>query len=258
MKRKLLAISLGLLSTVVLAGVDVATPPGDTCKHGFSPTVTDWLFNGLFGYGNNTGNTSNSNMNGALNLTYSPKQWEYILGLTMQYSSQDHVRTAEKYTESLQTRYHFAPKENYYYALLNGTQNPFGTYDRTYLGSLGYGWTIIDNCKFYFLWQVGPGFRYQRIQNTQETSTRPAAFTQANFNWYLTDTTTFSQTVGLEYTKINTYVQSVTALNTSLIKNFGIQFAYEVDHNTNIPAESTNKKKTDTTTTVSLTYTFKS
>lgn len=256
MKRLAAICITGLcLSTVVAQAAKKKDKP-KVCQHAYMPTETNWKLGVLLGYSNSTGNTVNSALNSAIHVEYSPKLWQYLLDLTAQTKSANHVRTGEKYTESFQARYHFKPRENYLYGLAQAIQDPFATYTQTALASTGYGWTLIDNCRFYLLWQLGPGMRYQKLSGSGQQTTRFVGFTQASFTWYITKTTSLNQSFDVETNKQNTYWQSKTSIETKLIKNFGLNISYQMDYNTNIPLESANKYKLDTSTVVAIIYNF--
>lgn len=249
-----------LVMTVLSSAITLVAQAADTqkkvCKHAFQPSETNWNLNIGLGYTANTGNTVNTNGAANLHLEYSPKLWQYILDLNAQIQSRNHKRTEERYFEGFQARYHYKPSENYIYGLARSTQDPFATYTRTALVSAGYGWTLIDNCRWYLLWQLGPGARYEKVSGTGDTSTRPVATSQTELSYFITDNTTAKEAFIVEANKDNTYWQSITSLQTKLVKDFGLKVSFQMNYNTKIPPESTNIYKLDTTTIIALTYTF--
>lgn len=222
-------------------------------KNWFVPA--NWKGQANLGFVQNTGNTNNTNANGKLNLVYQHDRWSHILDLEAQLNKSDGVRTAEQYYTSLESNYHFGEKA-FSYAKASYLRDRFSPYAYTVLVSLGYGANIIKTDTLSLGIQAGPGFRRIEEQGSEHVENHWILYAASNFSWQMTKGSSLTEKLSTEIGRPNDNVTSKTALNTKVIGNLGMQLAFNATYNSYIPPSSSNTVNLDTTTTLSLVYSF--
>ncbi len=89
------------------------------------------------------------------------------------------------------------------------------------------------------------------MARTREDDAIGRAF--GKYQWALSETSTFIQTLKVESGAENTFTESVTELKLSVVGNLFAALSYTVKHNSDVPADT---KKTDTFSAVNLSYAF--
>lgn len=212
-------------------------------------------FGGAFISGNSPATTVSGKFISDLDNDYTKQPWGYTLILNANRASARGIETARQASLSVETQYLFLPK---YYMYANGRAgyNAFETYDRRIRDSVGLGYVIIKNDIYKWTVEAGPGGVHQRVAGTREWQNQLIGRGETDFLWHLNDKTDVSQTIGVESGKYNTLIISGTSLKTNLMSALALKLTIEVSHYTVIPPGSTNTKKTDTASTVSLAYKF--
>ncbi|HET9680011.1 MAG TPA: DUF481 domain-containing protein, partial [Gammaproteobacteria bacterium] len=74
-----------------------------------------------------------------------------------------------------------------------------------------------------------------------------------NYQWSITDNSSFTQTLAVETGDANTYSESVSSLTASLMGDLALRLSYTMRSNSDVPLGA---EETDTYTAVSVLYTF--
>ncbi len=255
------AISLLLLFNAY-AGAAVTPPTKKTCVGNKCAKKYRYLLpaswkgsNAQLGIVYVTGNSKTTNINGGLNLNFSKEAWENVLNATAQLTTSDGITTQQQYFAQNQTNYHFGC--NFIFANANYTQNRFSPYDYQFVGSVGYGRTLLDTHKTNLTLQLGPGIRRNSIKQTNQpsmTENHLIGTSALNLSWKITDTVVFTENITYNYGDPYDYLKTITALTNKIIRNLGVQISYTTEYYSRIPLNSSNNQNLNTTLNVSLVY----
>jgi putative salt-induced outer membrane protein len=208
-----------------------------------------------FGMVSNSGNTSDTNIIGRINLQYLRNKWQSDFKASGQFSSDQHRTTAQNYYTGFNTDYYFK-KRHFVFGKIDYEYDKFSPYIHTTTLIGGYGWRIVSNKKVDLTFKLGVGPRQQKETTSENIDNDFIIYTSGIFKWYLTDNATFSQVLTVEDGKERTFIFSKTAIDTKIIGGLGLEASYIVKYNSKIPALSVNRYKSDTMTNVVLVYKF--
>jgi putative salt-induced outer membrane protein len=218
-----------------------------------------WSGTGEAGLLMTTGNSETDSVNAKAGLKYEKGHLLAEVGAAALYSSEeteidgekeDKV-SAEKYNYNAKLGYKFDPVN---YVFVNGDyeDDRFSGYDYRTTYSVGYGRKVIDNDTVKFDIEIGPGYRYDRLEGG-ETEDEAIVRGWTMFNYKFSDAVSFQQDLTVIAGSDNTNTKSVSALKTQIIGALSMKMSYTVDHNSTVPAD---KDKTDTETALTLVYDF--
>ena len=203
----------------------------------------------------NTGNSSAYSYNAQTDVSRKKLPWETDLSALGQLGGSHSGLTTRRYVFSAQQKYYFEAPIQFVYLNSNYQYNSFSSYTFQWVTSLGYGSRIYKSASVTIDAQVGPGYvRYKESGNGTHSSL--IAYGEGNLTWNLNKNVNVTQSISAWHGAANDNVQSISALNTKLIGNIGMQLSYTVEYNSHIPASSSNTHHTDTITSISLVYSF--
>jgi putative salt-induced outer membrane protein len=244
----------GVVSVVAISAS--ATPKKICVKKVPVKSVWDGS-NATVGFTMNTGNTQSKNFNGSVNLQYKKNRWTNTAYVSMQLQKSEGVLSKDKYTANDQVNYSYNKAQNsFIFGNLDATMDHFSAYKYVLVTSAGYGRDIIKNDDITWSAQIGPGWRRNVVREDDTPTNRFIITTQTNVAWSLTKAGTLTETARFDYGKPYNYFQTVTAFTNKIIGNLAMQVSFELDYYSAIPPMSSNTKKTDTTTALSLVYNF--
>lgn len=234
---------LGLGALLVLMGTAHAQAPGG--DEGLSGQIA-------FGYLATSGNTESENMNLTFGGEYGGEVWRHKLDGQAVKASSNNVTTAEAYGLKWQSRRALANESNYVFALAAWSRDEFSAYDQQLRQVVGYGRSFLDGERHSLDAEVGAGLRQaDRRDGTSEDES--IARLSADYEWVVSETATFSQTLSIESGSDNTYSEWVSKLSADVWQNFAIVLSYTIKRNSDVPAGTV---KRDTFTAVSIEYSF--
>lgn len=203
----------------------------------------------------NSGNSSDRNLAAKFRVFYNSGPWESTANVNGQAAANESNTTSQNYTIAAQTRYLFA-SNNFAFGRGSYTYDRFSPYDIVIAMSVGYGRRIIDTDKLILDLQAGPGNRNSRKTDSRLYKSEFILHTEADMAYKFEDNVKLTQTVTNDIGKGNTYTESETALITGVMKNLDVETSLLIKHNSSIPADSGNRRKTDTVTMFSVVYKF--
>lgn len=210
-----------------------------------------WIGQVALGFAANTGNTENTNLNGRILLGYQTGDWRHTVNLVGYRASDTGVTTAERYVFTGKSDFQLN-EHDYLFATAQYENDRFAGFDRRTSQAIGYGRHIFATEKHRLDGEIGFGAR--QVSFTDGTSENDAIIRLAGtWNWTISESTEFNQTVVVESGKENTYSESVSALKTNLIGTIYSSLSYTVKHNGTVQA---GLEKTDTFTSIQLEYRF--
>lgn len=247
-------VSLMLLAVCVGAGF------ADKAPHCAPATSSSWDGSkASMGLNRVTGNSPSTSSNGEFDLDYRQGRWSNNALAGFQYGKSNGVLNKEQYLYQDQLSYSFndvATVDNFAFTKGSHQTNEFAAYESQTMVNIGYGRDWCKTATFHISTQLGPAWRRSVEQGTKERRSAMAGVFNVNLDWKITHSMTFSQV--LEYTlgKPVNHLVSTTALTNKLIGNLASSFSFAVEDWSSIPSGSSNTKKTNTTTTLNVVYTF--
>ncbi len=217
----------------------------------FAQDEGPWSGSASFGFLSTSGNTENSSLNTGLELGYATGNWAHTLETIAIYADEDDVTTAEAYEAAFKSEWDINDA-SFLFGRLRWRKDRFSSYDTQFSQTVGYGYRIVETETHQLSAEVGAGAR----QSDLVDGTREDEFiTRAglDYEWTLSETATFEQTLGIEAGDTNTYIETVTSLSAKVLGDLALVASYTVKHNTDVLPGT---EETDTYTALTLEYTF--
>ena len=236
-------------SVRVLCGVFVAVMSGsafaqDEEEEGLSGQVA-------FGYLATSGNTENETLNLNFGGQYIRDRWTHALdGLAVK-ARTNQITTAEAYGLAWQSRYELSER-SYVFGLIDWDKDEFSAIAKQTREVIGYGRRLIDRDNHLLNGEAGLGARQADFRdgtNEDEGIMRLAL----DYQWTISETARFNQTVSIESGDQNTYTETMSSLSADVWGNFAVVFSYTIKRNSTVPVGTVRR---DTFTAISLEYSF--
>ena len=215
---------------------------------------------GEMGFIFTTGNTETTSISAGVTAHQELTQWsnDYnIEGLykkeTVESNGIEEERTsAQKFFASAQGNYKLDNPDYRLFGFASYEDDRLSNFD--YQATLAAGW----NHKLYetdtqsFEFSVGPGYAFAETQEGEEQNGMIVRASAA-YQWLISDTAKFTQTVSTEVGADNTKSRAESALTATISGNLSMKLSVKLDHNSNVDA---GVEKLDTETAVTLVYNF--
>lgn len=205
------------------------------------------------GYLSSSGNSSTTSLDAKARVIYTQGDWTDSLKGTANSASESGDSTAERYTAQGKSEYSFT-KNNYVYGQLSYLKDLFGSIRERKSETVGYGRRILNSPVQTLDAEIGTGLSQSQEQKPSlERHNDVIGQLGLDYQYNITKTSQFEQTVTLQSGGANTFVESETSLRLAIVKNLFAKLSYTMDHNS---ATVDNLAKTDTYTAISLSYEF--
>lgn len=211
-----------------------------------------------FGLNITTGNTSDREVNSAVNLDYDKAHWGDNLDFAAAYARSSGVLSKKKYSIKNEIRYGFDIKRRHYLFLSGSWAEDWFSpylYQSTVAG--GYGRDLINTNRIVLSVQIGPGYRCDKVRGSNEKEDRLIGTAQVFGKVKITKSSYLKEILQYESGPPFQYINSATSFNTVFSKHWATQITFNLEYYSKIPPRSSHTKKLDTTTTASIVYTFK-
>jgi len=210
-----------------------------------------WSGEAAVGFLNTTGNTSTRSLNAKGDVAYRVGSWGHAAHVSALTAQRDSVTSDERYNAGYKASYDFT-EHDYLFGSLDYDNDRFaGVIERT-TEALGYGRRLLTLEKHLLDAEVGVGATQQKLATDTRESSAVGLF-NAKYQWLISDTSSFIQTLKVEKSKNNTFINPVSTLKLVIAGQLFTTLGYEVRTNTDVPAGTS---KTDTLTSVNLGYSF--
>jgi putative salt-induced outer membrane protein len=210
-----------------------------------------WAGKATVGYLATSGNTENSTLNSAFEVSYSSGKWAHLLQAAAISASENEVTTAEAYDLGWKSERKITDHD-FLFGRLQWRKDNFGAYDTQFSQTVGYGRRLLDNNKHKLNVELGVGARQSELQLGGDDS--ETIFTAGGYyTLTLSETAEFRQALRTEVGDENTYSESATALSAKLFGDLALVASYTIKNNSDVPPLV---EKTDTYTALSLEYIF--
>lgn len=204
------------------------------------------------GYLATSGNTESTNSNASFELTYDPPSpWQYSFRARAVGASSDQQTTAEAYGFGHKSQYSFS-ETNYLFASLDWQKDRFSGYREQTSEAVGYGKRLINRERHVLDVEGGIGAK-QATLVTGEDRDQGILRGGLDYEFTISDTSNFTQTLVIESGSENTYTEAVSKLATNVVGNIALVLSYTVKYNSDVPPGSKNR---DTFTAIALEYGF--
>lgn len=234
-------LALALLGTLACqARADDATPDDR------------WTGTGELGLASAKGNTDSQTYVGKLKLAKDTGQWAYGFGGQFLYAKSDGEESARRY-EAYGSAAYELNERSYLNSTVRTLRDHYATYEYQHSAAIGYGYKAIENQRTKLLFEIGPGYRWSKLQDERVHDNGVIVRGYSDFSHKLTDTTSLFNTLLVESGNGNTYASDDIGLQVQMSKALALKAGYQVHHNSKA-LEGT--KKTDTLTTVNVVYGF--
>lgn len=216
---------------------------------------------GEFGFIFTTGNTETTSASAGLNAKQELEQWSNeftINGLykkdTIENSMGEEVEqtSAQKFFASAQGNYKLENPNHRLFAFASYEDDRFSNFK--YQSTIAAGWNqkVWEDEASSFDYSIGPGYSFAKDQD--DKSINGAIIRGAlNYNWKISETAKFTQTVSTEIGSDNTKSRAESALSAQISGGLSMKLSLKFDHNTDV---AMGVEKLDTETAVTLVYSF--
>lgn len=210
-----------------------------------------WAGKATLGYLATSGNTENSTLNTAFEVSFSTDKWVHLAEAFALTASENEITSAEAYALGWKSERRLTDHD-YLFGQLQWRKDRFGGYATQFSQTLGYGRRLIDGTKHKLNAELGVGARQSELQDgsqEDETVFRGGLY----YNWLFSETAEFRQELTTEVGSANTYSESVTAISARLLGDLALVASYTIKNNSDVPPLT---EKSDRYTALSLEYSF--
>lgn len=220
-----------------------------------------FTMDGEFGLIVTTGNTETTSMKAKLSAHQELESWsnDFVAeGLykkdevVLETGEDDSQTTAQKYFLSGQANYKLDNPDHRLFGFLSYEDDRFSSFE--YQGTVAAGWSqkVWDTDTSKFEYSIGPGYSF--AESLDGESINGAIVRGAlDYQWKISETATFKQTLSTEVGSDNTKSKAETSVSAQLNGSLAMKFSVTLDHNTDVAEGLDNL---DTQTAVTLVYTF--
>lgn len=220
-----------------------------------------WTTSAELGAITTSGNTVGTSITGKIDAKQELQQWsnQYIFSAFFKEDEKENdngdkvtERSAERYMISGKAAYKLDNEFDKLFVFGSYTDDKFGAYLKYTTVAVGYG-TRIYNAEDQSLdVEIGPGY-FSGERSTGETENGMIVRGAAAFNWTISESASFGQTLSVEYGDDNTRTIAETSLLAKINGSLQMKAAFLIQNDSDVPAD---KKKTDTQTSLTLVYSF--
>mgnify|MGYP006154608225 CR=1 FL=1 len=220
-----------------------------------------WTTSAELGAITTTGNTEGTSITGKIDAKQDLTNWsnQYILSAFFKEDEKTDdngdkytEKSAEKYLISAKTAYKLDNEFDKLFAFGSYTDDEFGAYTEYTTVALGYGTRVYNAEDKHLDVEIGPGY-FTGKRSTGETEKGLIVRGAAAFNWTISESASFAQTLSVEYGDDNTRTISETSLLAKINGSLQMKAAFLVQNDSSVPE---GKKSTDTQTSLTLVYSF--
>jgi len=198
-----------------------------------------------------SGNSDNESINANFDTWCNYAPWSHSLGGVAIKSSASGTTTAEAYSLGWQSKYNLNDAD-YLFGLVAWDKDEFSAYEVQMREAVGYGRRFFDTGTYFLSGEVGVGARQSDLRDGTDSSDT-ILYLGGNYRWTISETSQFSQLLGVEHGSSNTYIEATSALSANVQQNLALILSFTIKNNSDVLP---NLKKSDTFTTISLEYSF--
>lgn len=234
---------------LILTSVLLLTPLASIAQD--AEESSPWAGKASLGYLATSGNTENSTLNTAVEVSYSSGNWVHAARAFALSASENKITSAEAYELGWKSERKLT-ENDFLYGRVQWRKDLFGAYATQFSQTVGYGRRLINTDVHKLNAEIGVGARQSELQDT--TKENETVYTGGlYYAWQFSETAQFRQELKAESGSENTYSESVTAISAKLLGDLILVASYTIKHNSDVPALT---EKSDRYTALSLEYAF--
>ena len=220
-----------------------------------------WTTSAELGAITTSGNTVGTSITGKIDAKQELEQWsnQYIFSAffkedekTDENGDKFNERSAERYLISAKTAYKLEQEFDKLFAFASYTDDEFGAYTEYTTLAIGYGTRLYNAEDKSLDVEIGPGY-FSGKRSTGESESGLIVRGAAAFNWTISESASFAQTLSVEYGDDNTRTIAETSLLAKVNGSLQMKAAFLLQNDSDVPV---GKKSTDTQTSLTLVYSF--
>ena len=163
------------------------------------------------------------------------------------------IESAHRFGEfRFEPEYNFDPR-NYAFVAVDWEKDRFGGFRERTSETLGYGRHLLTGPRHLLDAEIGAGARQTEAQDSGERQDEFIGRLGGKYQWTISETSQFAQTLKVESGDENTYTEAVSELKLSILGNLFLSLSLTARNNSDVPPDT---RKTDTFTAISLSYGF--
>jgi putative salt-induced outer membrane protein len=219
-----------------------------------APALAQAAWKGEAGAGllTTSGNSETESFNGKFLLDWTQEVWKNSFTATAVNNGDEDGRTAERYTVGNKLDWNFSERD-YLFGAVDWEKDLFGGFRERTAQTAGYGRHILTGPIHLLDAEIGAGARQTEEQDTGDKENEAIGRVGGKYQWKISDTSTFSQSLKVEHGKRNTFTEAVSELKLSIVGNLFAALSFTARNNSDVPDDT---EKTDTFTAVNLSYAF--
>lgn len=166
------------------------------------------------------------------------------------------TKTAEKYFGSVKSAYQLEREHSNLFGYGAHTEDKFGAYEKYTTLAIGYGMRLYENATMTLDGEIGPGYFWGDKVIVDDLIVKESGVlvrAAANYNWQITDSATFVQTLSVESAEDNTRSVAESSLATRINASLQLKVGLNIANDSDVAAD---KKRTDMTSYINLVYQF--
>ncbi|MCC5864144.1 MAG: DUF481 domain-containing protein [Wenzhouxiangella sp.] len=198
------------------------------------------------------GNSETETGNVRFELNYERERWSNESIITAVYGRDSGQTNNSRWVLSNNTNYDLS-EISYLVGALRYDRDRFSSFTYQSTVAVGYGHRLIRTERHRLKAEIGPGFRFARLRETDESENEAILRGFLNYRWQVSDTTQLTNRFLVESGSDNTFLENTLGLSVAVNSRVSLKTGFSVRHNTEVDP---GRKKTDTLTTVNLVYNF--
>ncbi|WP_213997640.1 DUF481 domain-containing protein [Arsukibacterium sp.] len=220
-----------------------------------------WQTSAELGAITTSGNTVGTSITGKIDARQELESWsnQYIFSAFFKEDEKEDAdgntvteRSAERYLISAKGAYKLDTEHDNLFIIGSHTRDEFGAFEKYNTVAIGYGTRLYDAETQHLDVEIGPGY-FSGTRATGESESGFIVRGAAAYNWQISESAAFSQTLSVEYGDDNTRTIAETALTAKINGAMQMKAAFLVQNDSDVQPD---KENTDTQTSLTLVYSF--
>lgn len=199
-----------------------------------------------------SGNSETQSVTGKVLLDYVESKWKNNFTATALSNGDEEDTTAERYTAGDKLDYNFTDRD-YIFGAIDYEKDLFGGFRERTAETAGYGRHVLTGPVHTLDAEIGAGARQTEEQDTGDKESEAIGRLGGKYQWTISETSAFAQSLKVESGSSNTFTEALSELKLSVVGNLFAAISFTARNNSDVPPDT---KKTDTFTSVNLSYTF--
>lgn len=204
------------------------------------------------GITNTTGNTEDESYQVRSTVDWDRENWDYEFIVDAFRSSRQGVLAAQRLYTTAEANYDLSENQ-FILTRFSHDDDRFSGFDYQTDLSVNYGQSLLNSREDMNLeYNLGVGYRFSEEDSGREIE-EGIIRVAGNYDWAISETANFEQTLSTEYGSENTIYRSRSSIETTILENLALRFAIDIRHQTEVPVD---RENTDTRTSITFVYNF--